>query len=72
MQKSNHICYNTSKYACFKPYNTYTNSMLKYCKKVVKKACNLQKLNKKYIVFALLLYIVYNFKHIYQGGRGFG
>lgn len=42
MQKSNHICYNTSKYACFKPYNTYTNSMLKYCKKVVKKACNLQ------------------------------
>ena len=43
MQKSNHICYNTSKYACFKPYNTYTNSMLKYCKKVVKKACNLQK-----------------------------
>lgn len=41
MQKSNHICYNTSKYACFKPYNTYTNSMLKYCKKVVKKACNL-------------------------------
>lgn len=51
MQKSNHICYNTSKYACFKPYNTYTNSMLKYCKKVVKKACNLQiNINyKKYI-----------------------
>ena len=46
MQKSNHICYNTSKYACFKPYNTYTNSMLKYCKKVVKKACNLQNSKK--------------------------
>lgn len=46
MQKSNHICYNTSKYACFKPYNTYTNSMLKYCKKVVKKACNLQFIEK--------------------------
>ena len=44
MQKSNHICYNTSKYACFKPYNTYTNSMLKYCKKVVKKACNLHQM----------------------------
>lgn len=51
MQKSNHICYNTSKYACFKPYNTYTNSMLKYCKKVVKKACNLQKYGRWKIPF---------------------
>lgn len=52
MQKSNHICYNTSKYACFKPYNTYTNSMLKYCKKVVKKACNLQDIRIIKIILA--------------------
>lgn len=47
MQKSNHICYNTCKHACFKLYNAYTNSMLKYRKKVVKKACNLHAI--KYI-----------------------
>ena len=46
MQKSNHICYNICKHACFKLYNTYTNSMLKYRKKVVKKACNLQNRKK--------------------------
>lgn len=60
MQKSNHICYNTSKYACFKPYNTYTNSMLKYCKKVVKKACNLQLTNNTSKILALLYNLMYN------------
>lgn len=51
MQKSNHICYNTCKHACFKLYNAYTNSMLKYRKKVVKKACNLHCYNNiKFIV----------------------
>lgn len=60
MQKSNHICYNTSKYACFKPYNTYTNSMLKYCKKVVKKACNLHKKTKIKILVDMIIIVYYN------------
>ena len=60
MQKSNHICYNTSKYACFKPYNTYTNSMLKYCKKVVKKACNLHYMVKIHFLIDTQGCVLYN------------
>lgn len=37
----------------------YTNSMLKYCKKVVKKACNLRRNNKKLFRVQFVSYLCY-------------